>query len=376
MPEDSMTVTGNGGSGVHWGGGSGNGNNGGASSTGGANVAFGGEITIDLGNGYTATIIGTHPINPEVSNVPWGSDKNAASIINANKNKPSEYKANIKNWKASTSKGSLDSPTVSKQGSAGDVDRFDVSFGKERYNVMYNRKKDSFSTLYADGGATKDEHSMSEQAIAIVKLYLLNERQAGVLDTASGIITDTGQKLSGKIGDRYKGLAQGAANDIKNFQGKKLRSFNDAMAAVNELANNPKMKLSQADKTVVSNALKQMDLAALADRFKGLEKAFTWGDRLLKAEKIRDGISTGITTGNWQKLAFEVEAMYLSGIAGSVALGIVTAFISAAAVALSLPSVAVTALTVMAVIGIAIATSYIDAEKAKELNNAVLGLFK
>ncbi|MHD0517917.1 hypothetical protein ACY1LM_01725 [Klebsiella pneumoniae] len=57
------------------------------------------------------------------------------------------------------------------------------------------------------------------------------------------------------------------------------------MASINELANNPKMKLSQADKTVVSNALKQMDLSALADRFKGLEKAFTWGNRLLKAEK-------------------------------------------------------------------------------------------
>ncbi|WJE88319.1 hypothetical protein [Klebsiella phage Kpn74] len=69
------------------------------------------------------------------------------------------------------------------------------------------------------------------------------------------------------------------------------------MASINELANNPKMKLSQADKTVVSNALKQMDLSALADRFKGLEKAFTWGDRLLKAEKIRDGVVTGVTTG-------------------------------------------------------------------------------
>ncbi|AXZ61972.1 hypothetical protein AM425_27335 (plasmid) [Klebsiella pneumoniae] len=56
---------------------------------------------------------------------------------------------------------------------------------------------------------------------------------------------------------------------IKNFQGKKLRSFNDAMASINELANNPKMKLSQADKTVVSNALKQMDLSALADDSKG-----------------------------------------------------------------------------------------------------------
>jgi hypothetical protein len=46
------------------------------------------------------------------------------------------------------------------------------------------------------------------------------------------------------------------------------------MASINELANNPKMKLSQADKTVVSNALKQWDLSALADRFSVRESLF------------------------------------------------------------------------------------------------------
>ncbi|RRE67183.1 hypothetical protein EAO15_02690 [Klebsiella pneumoniae] len=96
---------------------------------------------------------------------------------------------------------------------------------------------------------------MDDQALAVVKLYLLNERQSAVLDTASGIITDSGKTLSGKLGDKYNTLAKEAA-DKKNFRGKKLRSFNDAMASINEL-NNPKMKLSQADKTVVSNALKQ-----------------------------------------------------------------------------------------------------------------------
>ncbi|STX12015.1 hypothetical protein [Klebsiella quasipneumoniae] len=68
--------------------------------------------------------------------------------------------------------------------------------------------------------------------------------------------------------------------------------------------------------------------------------------------------------------------MYLSGVAGAVALGITTAMISTVAVALSLPAVAVSALTVVSVIGISILTSYIDADKAKALNNAVLGLFK
>ncbi|MCQ8845365.1 colicin-like pore-forming protein [Klebsiella sp. KJ_S1] len=377
MPEETLTVVGGGNNScnVSWGGG--NGNNGGAGYSGkyGGTSYEGATSMLKLNDRVLIQLYLCNPLNPDYIGAPWGSDKDAESIIRANRDKAGKFKANIQNWKTSGT-GSLGSPVVGKSYSSGDVDTYSVSFGKEKYNVLYNRKKDSFTTAYVDGGANKPEHSMKDQAIAVVKLYLLNESQASVIDTASGIITDSGKTLSGKLGDKYNTLAKEAADNIKNFQGKKLRSFNDAMASINELANNPKMKLSQADKTVVSNALKQMDLSALADRFKGLEKAFTWGDRLLKAEKIRDGVFTGIETGNWQKLAFEVEAMYLSGVASGVALGITTAMISTVAVALSLPSVAVSALTVVAVIGISILTSYIDAEKAKALNNAVLGLFK
>ncbi|HCF6523788.1 TPA: hypothetical protein NIY60_004971 [Klebsiella pneumoniae] len=377
MPEETLTVVGGGNNScnVSWGGG--NGNNGGAGYSGkyGGTSYEGATSMLKLNYRVLIQLYLCNPLNPDYIGAPWGSDKDAESIIRANRDKAGKFKANIQNWKTSGT-GSLGSPVVGKSYSSGDVDTYSVSFGKEKYNVLYNRKKDSFTTAYVDGGANKPEHSMKDQAIAVVKLYLLNESQASVIDTTSGIITDSGKTLSGKLGDKYNTLAKEAADNIKNFQGKKLRSFNDAMASINELANNPKMKLSQADKTVVSNALKQMDLSALADRFKGLEKAFTWGDRLLKAEKIRDGVVTGVTTGDWQKLAFEVEAMYLSGVAGAVALGITTAMISTVAVALSLPSVAVSALTVVAVIGISILTSYIDADKAKALNNAVLGLFK
>ncbi|WOV29943.1 hypothetical protein [Klebsiella pneumoniae] len=58
---------------------------------------------------------------------------------------------------------------------------------------MYNRKKDSFTTGYIDGGASKPEDSMKDQAVAVVKLYLLNESQASVIDATSGIITDCGK---------------------------------------------------------------------------------------------------------------------------------------------------------------------------------------
>ncbi|WJE88318.1 colicin-like pore-forming protein [Klebsiella phage Kpn74] len=57
---------------------------------------------------------------------------------------------------------------------------------------------------------------MKDQAIAVVKLYLLNESQASVIDTTSGIITDSGKTLSGKLGDKYNTLAKEAADNIKN----------------------------------------------------------------------------------------------------------------------------------------------------------------
>lgn len=379
MPnEDSMTVDGNAGSGVHWGGGSGNGNGGGAGSSGGANVALGGVMEVDLGNGYTMIVEGTHPINPGIGGVPWAdakTNKAAAETLKASQNKPAQYKANIKNWQEGT-KGTLDRPSVSKLPETGDVATYVVRFGKEVYHVKYNRKKDSFTSLYGDGTTSNAKYLMDDQAIAVVKLYLLDQKQKAVITTSAEIISDAGEKISGKLGEKYKGLAQGVANDISNFQGKKIRSFKDAMASLDAIAKNPNMKLSQADKTAMTNALKQMDLTGIANRFKGLERAFVWSDRLLKAQKVRDGIVTGITTGNWQPLALEVEAMYLSGITSAVALGIVTAIISLVAAAYAIPSAAITAVTVIAIIGLAIATSYIDAEKAKALNNAVANLFK
>ncbi|WP_407261545.1 hypothetical protein [Klebsiella quasipneumoniae] len=56
---------------------------------------------------------------------------------------------------------------------------------------------------------------MKDQAIAVVKLYLLNESQASVIDTTSGIITDSGKTLSGKLGDKYNTLAKEVADNIK-----------------------------------------------------------------------------------------------------------------------------------------------------------------
>ncbi|ELD1728609.1 hypothetical protein QW030_003831 [Escherichia coli] len=381
MPnEDSMTVDGNAGSGVHWGGGSGNGNGGGSGSgsSGGANVALGGVMEVDLGNGLTMIVEGTHPINPGIGGVPWAdakTNKSASDALKASKNKPAKYKANIKNWQEGY-KGTLDRPAVSKILDNGDITAYAVRFGKEIYQVRYNRKTDTFKSSYADGTTSNPDYIMHDQAVAVVQLYLLDQKQKEAITASAEIIVDAGEKISGRLGEKYKVLAQGVANDIRNFQGKKIRTFKEAMASLEAITKNPNMKLSQADKTALVNALNHVNLSTLADRFKGLERAFTWADRLLKAQKIKDGAIIGITTGNWQPLALEVEAMYLSGIAGSVALGIVTALISGLASLVSIPAVAITALTVMAVIGIAIATSYISPDKAKELNNAVAGLFK
>lgn len=72
--EDSMTVNGNAGSGVHWGGGSGNGNGGGAGNTDGVR-RDGPVVTYDADGSIRINIYGADPINPVTSGAPWGMIK-------------------------------------------------------------------------------------------------------------------------------------------------------------------------------------------------------------------------------------------------------------------------------------------------------------
>lgn len=358
--------------------GNGGGNPGSSNSSNGANMAWGGAVEIDLGNGMIATIIGIHPLNPGICGVPWADEKDARSIRENNKYKSAKYKADVKNWKIGNYKnGSLASPSIYKQDSFKDETHYTVNFGTEKYRVIHKHKNDILSYIYSDGTVGSRIGEMGDQALAVAKLYLVNEKQKDLLTQSTEIISDAGEKLSKKLNAQYNKLAKEIATNIKNFDGKKIRSYKDAVASLAKIQANPNMKLSQADKKALTNAINSMDKAALADRFKGLGVAFSAADKLLKVSKILKYTAEGVTTGNWKPLALEAEAMILSGVASSVALGIFTAILTSAAVQMiAIPAVAITALTFVSVIGIAFAASFIDAEKVDEINNSIAGFLK
>ncbi|MCV5526371.1 hypothetical protein OFN18_30340, partial [Escherichia coli] len=55
--------------------------------------------------------------------------------------------------------------------------------------------------------------------------------QSDVLNKAAEVISDIGNKVGDYLGDDYKSLAREIADDVKNFQGKTIRSYDDAMAS-------------------------------------------------------------------------------------------------------------------------------------------------
>ncbi|MEB7587809.1 colicin-like pore-forming protein [Serratia rubidaea] len=195
----------------------------------------------------------------------------------------------------------------------------------------------------------------------------VNDERSFLLD-ASAIIVDAGEKVSSHIGNQYKDYAEQVANNFRSFQGKDIRSQSDAMASLNALMDNPSMKVKAADVPALVNALKSINANDLASRFAHIGKFFKVADLAIKVDKIREKSIEGYQTGNWGPLMYETEAMVLSGITGTMAIGLVTAVLSAFAP----PVFAATALSIVAFVAIAYATSFIDAEFAERFNNAVI----
>ncbi|EMX29989.1 colicin-A [Escherichia coli MP021552.8] len=97
-----------------------------------------------------------------------------------------------------------------------------------------------------------------------------------------------GDKLGEYLGVKYKNLAKEVANDIKNFHGRNIRSYNEAMASLNKVLANPKMKVNKSDKDAIVNAWKQVNAKDMANKIGNLGKAFKVADLAIKVEKIRE----------------------------------------------------------------------------------------
>lgn len=188
------------------------------------------------------------------------------------------------------------------------------------------------------------------------------------INSAAGLITDVGEKVSSYAGDKYKQVAASIASNVRNFQGKNIRGYDQAMNALNQLRANPAMRFNAADTQVLANAWQHVNAADMANKMGRLAKAFKVGDLAQKVQKVAEKSMEGYRTGNWGPLMLEVESWVLAGIAGSVALSLFSAII--ATFTLSLP-VTATVLTVAGLMLIAYLSSLID-DKATAAFNSYL----
>ncbi|HAH2030731.1 TPA: hypothetical protein GLX13_18585 [Escherichia coli] len=195
-----------------------------------------------------------------------------------------------------------------------------------------------------------------------------NDEKA-VLTKASEIIISVGDKAGEYLGDKYKALSREIADNIKNFQGKTIRSYDEAMASVNKLMANPDLKINAADRDAIVNAWKAFDAEDMGNKFAALGKTFKAADYVMKANNVREKSIEGYQTGNWGPLMLEIESWVLSGIASAVALGLFSVIAGSALLAVGTPSVIVgmMGIFVAAVVGVLIDDKFADA-----LNNEII----
>jgi hypothetical protein len=195
------------------------------------------------------------------------------------------------------------------------------------------------------------------------------EADKEVLLKASEVIISMGEKAGGYLGEKYKELSREIADNIKNFQGKRIRSYNDAMRSMNKMMANPGLKFSAADREAIVKAWQSFNADDMGNKFAALGKTFKVADYAMKAEKVRQKSIEGYRTGNWGPLMMEVESWVVSGIVSSVALGVFSATLGAALISLGAPAV------VIGLMGIVIAGalgSFIDENLVDKLNNEII----
>ncbi|MBK0690331.1 pore-forming bacteriocin colicin S4, partial [Klebsiella pneumoniae] len=193
--------------------------------------------------------------------------------------------------------------------------------------------------------------------------------QSDVLNKAAEVISDIGNKVGDYLGDAYKSLAREIADDVKNFQGKTIRSYDDAMASLNKVLSNPGFKFNRADSDALANVWRSIDAQDMANKLGNISKAFKFADVVMKVEKVREKSIEGYETGNWGPLMLEVESWVLSGIASAVALGVFSATLGAYALSLGAPAIAV---GIVGILLAAVVGALIDDKFADALNKEII----
>lgn len=214
------------------------------------------------------------------------------------------------------------------------------------------------------GPQDKAKRGVKKLIKEFVKFKLAEEN--GLLGKASDVIVSAGSGISKALGQKYKGIANEIAADIKKFQGKSFRNINAAMASLNKILSNPKMKVNAGDKAALLSAWNHLNATDMAYKYGFLGKAFSAADITMKVEKLRQKSIAATESGNWGPVLLEVESWVLSGMATGFALSILASLSTFLAATAGLP---VTVVTVLGIIGISLAVSLIDDKLANKINN-------
>lgn len=195
------------------------------------------------------------------------------------------------------------------------------------------------------------------------------EADMELLGKASDVIITVGDKAGAYLGERYKALSRDIAANIQNFQGKRIRSYDQAMASLNKLLANPNMKINAADQTAIMNAWRSFNAEDMGNKCAALGKAFKVADYAKKASNAAEKSIEGYKTGNWGPLMREVESWVLGGLTSAVAVAVFSSTLGAMLVAASVPA------SLVAVIGIMIGGlvgAFIDDKFINWLNNEIV----
>ncbi len=210
------------------------------------------------------------------------------------------------------------------------------------------------------------------QATQAALASAVNKYNGELLIKASEVIAAVGKDVSEKVSSRFKALYDSIAGDIKKFQGKSIRSYQQAMSSLNAILENPSLKINKADREAIINAWHAVDANSFSMKYGYLSKTFKIADITLKVRAIKEKSIEGYKTGNWNPLMLEVESWVLAGVTSSAILGLLSLTLTF----LSVPAGIASAITIAAIIGLGVITSYINANRAAELNASVAELIK
>lgn len=334
-----------------------------------------GEVRITITNGLVKTPVYGVPDPAGKSDVQGGyipaSPKDKLATKWDRDNLPKEIDVTVDEYKYQVTLDNNGVVTGVKRTAVRPLAQWEKGKAAIMERIEHKTQQEIYDTLKLNEGESQRQEKAKKAAQDVFNSFSMNRDrvQSDVLNKTAEIVSNMGDKIGEYLGDKYKAIAKEVADDIKNFQGKTLRTYEQTMESLNKILSNPAMKVNQGDKDALVNAWNSLNASDTANKLSNLSRAFKVADLALKVGKVREKSIEGYKTGNWGPLVLEVESWVLSGVAVSVAMGILGYVAPVVATTVGLP---VTAITIAGIIGISYLASFIDDKMADKINNEII----